>query len=108
MVKFREKRKKRQSRISLAIDYVFDQVYEFFEGILGTKAPFWITSYVVNLFIVILLANLLGLALDILIYPIPAREHYIQSPTVDIHFTLALAIVSVIITLIVEIKVRGI
>jgi len=57
---------------------------------------------------VILLANLLGLALDILIYPFPAREHYIQSPTVDIHFTLALAIVSVIVTLIIEVKVRGI
>ena len=56
----------------------------------------------------ILLANLLGLALDILIYPFPAREHYIQSPTVDIHFTLALAIVSVIVTLIIEVKVRGI
>ena len=90
------------------IDYTFDQVYEFFEGILWPKTPFRISSYVVNLFIVILLANLLGLALDIFIYPFPAREHYIQSPTLDVHFTLALAIVSVMVTLIIEMKAKGI
>jgi F0F1-type ATP synthase membrane subunit a len=82
-------------------------VYNFFEDILGEKAPFRIKSYLTNLFLVILIANLLGLLLDILISPFPGLEHSIQSPTGDISFTLALAICSILIVLIGEAKTKG-
>jgi F0F1-type ATP synthase membrane subunit a len=92
----------------VAVDYLLEKVYSFFEDILGEKAPFRIKSYLTNLFLVILIANLLGLVLDILISPFPLLDHYIQSPTGDISFTLALAICSILIVLVVEAKTKGI
>jgi F0F1-type ATP synthase membrane subunit a len=67
----------------------------------------WIKSYVLNLFIVIILANLLGLILDIIIYPFPGLGQYLQSPTGNVYFTGALAGVSMLIVLIVEAKSKG-
>jgi F-type H+-transporting ATPase subunit a len=99
---------RKQRNFSITVDYFIETVYNFFSDILGDATPFRIKSYITNLFIVILLANMLGLLLDIVIYSFPAREQYIQSPTMDIHFTLALAIISVIITLIIEVKHKGI
>lgn len=60
----------------------------------------------VNLFIVILFANIVGLFIDILIFPFPALEQVIQSPTTDITFTLALAIVSVLLLIVLEWRVK--
>jgi F0F1-type ATP synthase membrane subunit a len=101
------KRGKGQKRFSLTVDYLLENVYNFFEDILGEKAPFRIKSYLTNLFLVILIANLLGLFVDILIAPFPILEHYIQNPTGNLSFTLALAICSIIIVLIVEAKTKG-
>ena len=50
----------------------------------------------------------MGLLLDIFSYPFPVLGQYIQSPTLDIHFTLSLAVISVVITLVIEIKLKGI
>lgn len=106
-VKLREKKGKKQTRFSLAIDYMMESVYGFFEDILWEKAPFRIKSYVTNLFVVILLANILWLILDIIVYPFPWMEYYIQAPTGDLTFTLALAIVSIVLVLVVEAKTKG-
>ncbi|MDR2189716.1 MAG: F0F1 ATP synthase subunit A [Candidatus Peribacteria bacterium] len=108
IVSIRAKRGKSQKSFSLTIDYLMETVYNFFEDILGEKAPFWIKSYITNLFLIILIANLLGLALDILLSPFPFLEQYIQSPTGDISFTLALAIGSVGVLLVIEAKTKGI
>ena len=83
---------------------LIEKVYDFFEEVVGADAPFRIRSYVINLFLIILIANLLGLAIDILITPFPNLSTLIASPTGNLNFTLALAICSVIITLIIEIK----
>jgi F0F1-type ATP synthase membrane subunit a len=89
------------------MEYLLESVYNFFEDILGEKAPFRIKSYLTNLFLVILIANLLGLLLDILVSPFPSLGQYVQNPTGDLSFTLALAIVSILIVLIVEAKTKG-
>ena len=107
LVNVRLKRGKGQKRISTVIDYLVESAYNFFEDILWSNAPFWIKSYVTNLFLIILIANILGLGLDILISCFPILEHYIQSPTNDLSFTLALAVISIIIVLIVEVKTKG-
>jgi F0F1-type ATP synthase membrane subunit a len=57
---------------------------------------------------VICIANLIGLLLDILLSPFPFLRQYIQGPTGDISFTLALAIGSVCIILMVEAKTKGV
>jgi len=108
ITKLKEQKGKKQTKFSLTIDYLIESVYGFFENVLWEKAPFWVKSYVTGLFLVILLANLLGLVLDIVIYPFPGLEYYIQSPTGDITFTLALAMVSIVLVLIVEAKTKGI
>ncbi|MDR0370126.1 MAG: hypothetical protein LBH96_06665 [Candidatus Peribacteria bacterium] len=46
--------------------------------------------------------------MDIMIYPFPEMEKYIQAPTGDLTFTFALAIVSILLVLIVEAKTKGI
>jgi F-type H+-transporting ATPase subunit a len=66
-----------------------------------------VKSYIINLFLVILIANLLGLVLDILSVPFPLLELYLKNPTGDISFTLALAICSMFIVLLVEAKTKG-
>jgi F0F1-type ATP synthase membrane subunit a len=98
---------KPQRKFSVTVEYLVESIYNFFEQILGEKAPFWIKSYVTNLFLVILIANFIGLSLDILISPFPLLAHYIQNPTGDISFTLALAVCSIFIVLLVEAKTKG-
>jgi F0F1-type ATP synthase membrane subunit a len=107
IVSIRAKRGKSQRRFSLTIDYLVENVYNFFEEILGERAPFRVKSYITNLFLVILIANLIGVILDILISPFPVLATYIKSPTSDISFTLALAIVSVVMVLVVEATTKG-
>jgi F0F1-type ATP synthase membrane subunit a len=63
---------------------------------------------VTNLFLIILIANVLGLVLDILVSPFPSLEASIQNPTSDITFTGALAGVSMLIVLFVEAKTKGV
>jgi F-type H+-transporting ATPase subunit a len=100
-------KKKPQRKFAVLVEYLVESIYNFFEEILGEKAPFWIKSYVTNLFLIILIANVIGLLLDILISPFPVLEQYIQNPTGDISFTLALAVCSIFIVLRVEAKTKG-
>ncbi len=98
------KQREKRNQIEIFTEMLIEKVYDFFEEVVGADAPFRIRSYVINLFLIILIANLLGLAIDILITPFPNLSTLIASPTGNLNFTLALAICSVIITLIIEIK----
>jgi F0F1-type ATP synthase membrane subunit a len=108
VVDIRMKKGKSQKSFSLMVDYLIENVYNFFSDILGETAPFWIKSYITNLFLIILIANFIGLFLDILISPFPFLGQYIQSPTGDISFTLALAVCSMFVVLFVEGKTKGV
>jgi F-type H+-transporting ATPase subunit a len=103
----RTKKGKSQKKFSIRIEYFVESMYTFFEEILGEKAPFRVKSYITNLFLVILIANLLGLVLDILSAPFPLLEQYLKNPTGDISFTLALAVCSILMVLLVEAKTKG-
>lgn len=103
----RTKRGKSQKKFAISMEYFIESMYSFFEEILWEKAPFRVKSYIINLFLVILIANLLGLVLDILSVPFPLLELYLKNPTGDISFTLALAICSMFIVLLVEAKTKG-
>lgn len=96
-----------QTNITYFLDFVFEKIYSFFEEALGEDSPIWIKSYVINLFLVILVANILGLIIDIWLSAFPNLSSHISSPTSDLHFTLALAICSVFIILLVEFKTKG-
>jgi len=90
-----------------AIEMFFDTMYEFFEEILGEKESKAVKIYVVTLFFVILLANLLSYSIDLIrvaFVDVNAILSYIYIPTTDFNFNIALAVVSVVLMLILQIK----
>lgn len=96
-----------QSKSSLLLELWIEKIYDFFDEILWDKVPFWVKSYVLNLFLVILLANLFGMILDIFILPFPFFADKIASPTSDIYFTFVLATTSIILSIFIQIKSQG-
>ncbi|MDD3303106.1 MAG: F0F1 ATP synthase subunit A [Candidatus Gracilibacteria bacterium] len=99
----------KNQKISILISLLYEKVYLFYDGILGDDERRWVKTYVVILFFVILIANLMGIVLEF-ISPIFGfdeegnflLEHYITNPTVNLNFTLAMAIISVIFLLLIQ------
>ena len=96
------------SKIAFVYEYLYEVVYNFYESITW-KGSVAITSYVVSLFFVIFLANILGTVSDFIapIFWVNAQWVFHLSeifliPSADIHFNLALASMSVLILLIVQ------
>lgn len=108
MVSIKQKKGKGQKTFSTIVEALVEMVYNFFDEILGDKAPVRIKSYVVNLFLIILIANMIGLFIDIIGFPFPFFADHVQNPASNIHFTLTLAIASVLLMLFVEIKMKGV
>ncbi|MFK7779940.1 MAG: F0F1 ATP synthase subunit A [Candidatus Gracilibacteria bacterium] len=86
----------------------FEKAYEFFEEILGKGEKKWIKLYIVTMFFVIVISNLLGVFLEFLA-PVfgHGMEVIIKIPTADINFNIAMAIIGVIIVIIEQFKALG-
>jgi F0F1-type ATP synthase membrane subunit a len=85
-------------------------MYEFFEEILGKTQKEVYKVYVVSLFFVVLLSNLLSYILDlvrVMFTDIEALPEFIVIPTTNFNFNLALALVSIIIMLYVQFRRAG-
>ena len=103
-----------KSKISFLYEYLYESIYDFYESITGRGNAAWIKTYVVSLFFVIFIANILGIAGDF-IAPIfwvnAAGNFYLTEifiiPSADIHFNLALAVLSVLILLVVQFQGLG-
>lgn len=96
-------------RISILIELFYEKVYLFYESILGDSEEKWIKMYVVVLFFVILLSNLLWVLLEFIapIFWVDEKgeflmEHYITNPTLNLNFTLALSITSIFMLLFIQ------
>ncbi|HMS91220.1 MAG TPA: F0F1 ATP synthase subunit A, partial [Candidatus Absconditabacterales bacterium] len=90
----------RKTKFGIAFSLLFESMYEFFEEILGKQQRKTFKMYVVTLFFVILISNLLSYTIDlirIVFMDIEALPKYIVIPTTDFNFNLALALVSIII-----------
>lgn len=99
-----------KSNFSLWFQMGYEYMYEFFEEILGKKQKEVIKTYVVSLFFVILLSNLLSYFLDlvrIIFTDIEWLSKYIIIPTTDFNFNLALATVSIVIMLYIQFRRTG-
>lgn len=86
-------------------------MYEFFEEILGKAQKKTFKIYVVTLFFVILISNILSYTIDlirVMFMDIEALPRYIVIPTTDFNFNLALAAVSIIIMLYIQLHRAGI
>lgn len=94
-----------QSKISITLELIFEKGYIFFEEIVGKESK-KILPYIVSLFFLLLIINLLGVVSDF-IAPIlgfsPEWEfvlsQYFQTPSADLSFNLAVALVSMILLL---------
>jgi F0F1-type ATP synthase membrane subunit a len=95
------------SAFATLMDVITEKVYDFFEEIIGKKASSTVKIYVVTLFFIIIISNLLGLVIDFVKLPFPIVEELFAIPTGNINFNLALSIVSIIIVLIIQRKSLG-
>lgn len=97
-----------KSGFSILFDLFFEKSYEFFEEILGLEEKKWIKIYIIILFFVILISNLLGVFLEFLT-PIFGHhmEEFIKIPTADVNFNIAMAIIWVIIVILEQFKALG-
>jgi len=97
----------RNTKAGITVTLLFDSMYEFFEEILGKNEKRSIKIYIVTLFFIILVANVLWYTLDLLrvmFTDIEAIFAYIQIPTTSFNFNLALALVSIVLMLILQFK----
>lgn len=93
------------SWFSILFDYFFEKMYDFFEDILWNEEKKWIKTYVVILFFVILISNLLWVFLEILVpvfwniadTDVSLLKKYIDIPTADINFNIAMALIWLLI-----------
>ena len=97
----------RNTKAWITLELFFEKMYEFFEEILGVKESRPVKIYVITLFFVILIANLLSYTIDlvrVIFVDVDAILWYIQIPTTDFNFNIALALISIILMLAIQIK----
>lgn len=99
--------KGRKTKAWIMIEMAFETMYEFFEEILWEKESRVIKIYIITLFFAILIANLLAYIIDlirVIFVDVDAILTYIQIPTTDFNFNIALAVVSILLMLVIQIK----
>lgn len=100
----------KKTKVGISFALLFEEMYKFFEEILGEAQKKSIKIYVVSLFFVILTSNLLSYIIDlirIVFVDIDSITRYITIPTTDFNFNLALAIVSIMIMLYIQFRRTG-
>lgn len=97
------------SNISTIMELIYEKVFKFYENILWQEEKKWIKIYIVVLFFIILIANLMWIWLEFIapIFWVDGEEefvlsHFIKNPTWDLNFTLALSITSIIMLLVIQ------
>jgi F0F1-type ATP synthase membrane subunit a len=100
----------RAGRFGTLFELLVEKVYEFFEEILEETGKRWTKIYVVTLFFVILISNLSSWVLDVIrvvFLDTEAIFQYIQIPTTSFEFNIAMALVSIALFLIVQVRYLG-
>lgn len=97
------RKKNKYSKFVIGFDLMYEKITSFFDDILWENTKPWIKSYVATVFFVIFFSNMLALALDFFILPLPeAAHHLIKAPTTSLAYTLAMAICSVLVILVTQ------
>ncbi len=95
------------SSFALLFSMLYEWIWDFFENILWKGEKLWIKHYVVSLFFIILISNLLGVFNDIIRFFFPWILRNITAPTGEFEFNIGLALIAVIITLMLQFKNLG-
>lgn len=103
-----------KSSLALLFDALYEKMHDFFQDILWKEIQTWVLKYVLTLFSVILFSNLMSAVLSVLspFFGMNTEwefylEHYITVPSADIHFNLAMAIMSMCVIIYVQLKAYG-
>ncbi|MCS6982821.1 MAG: F0F1 ATP synthase subunit A [Candidatus Absconditabacterales bacterium] len=99
--------KKKDSDFGQVLRLIFEGIWGFFEDILGHQRSHWIKVYVVSLFFIILLSNLFGLFGDVIRFVFPQYLRRVTAPTSEFESTIAMALISILITFYVQMKAVG-
>lgn len=102
------------SKIVFLADYSYEWVYNFYESILWQNNAGWIKTYIVSLFFIILITNIFWVISDFIapIFGVNGEWKFylseiFQIPSSDLHFNLALAILSVGVLLVTQFQSIG-
>lgn len=103
-----------KSIFSILFDMLFEVVAKFYGDILGEQASHRIKTYIVTLFFVIFIANILGVLIDFIapVFWITSSwdfhlAQYIILPTADMQFNISLAIFSTILLIYIQFRSLG-
>ena len=97
----------KKSKFSILFEYIVEEIYKFFEEILGTWWQAFVKNYIVTLFFIILLSNLSSWILDrirMMFVDIEWLSSMITIPTTSFEFNIWLAVVGVALTLYLQFK----
>ena len=97
-----------KSWIMIMMELTFEAAYDFFEEILWKEEKKWVKMYIVLVFFIILISNLLWVFLEFLL-PIfgDSLHHAITIPSADINFNIAMAVVWVVIVILEQFRALG-
>jgi F0F1-type ATP synthase membrane subunit a len=94
-------------RFILLFELLFEKIYWFFDEIIWENQKFWVKSFVIWIFFVILFSNLLWTTVDFLDTMFPWLDKYITAPTTDVNFNIAMALIAVGLILFVQFRKLG-
>lgn len=94
-------------RFILLFELLFEKIYWFFDEIIWENQKFWVKSFVIWIFFVILFSNLLWTVVDFLNTMFPWLDKYIIAPTTDVNFNIAMALIAVGLILFVQFRKLG-
>ena len=94
-------------RFILLFELLFEKIYWFFDEIIWENQKFWVKSFVIWIFFVILFSNLLWTIVDFLNTMFPWLDKYIIAPTTDVNFNIAMALIAVGLILYVQFRKLG-
>jgi len=94
-------------RFILLFELWFEKIYGFFDEIMGEWQKFWVKSFVIGIFFVILFSNLMGSIIDFLNAMFPWVENYVSAPTTDANFNVWMALIAVGLVLYLQLRKLG-
>lgn len=92
----------------LLFELMFEKIYDFFIEIIGEGQKYWVKSFVIGMFFVILFSNLMGTAIDAIAISVPQLSEWIAAPTTDANFNIAMAVLSVLLVLYLQMRHLGV
>lgn len=92
----------------LLFELMFEKIYDFFIEIIGEGQKYWVKSFVIGMFFVILFSNLMGTAIDAIAISVPQLSEWIAAPTTDANFNIAMAVISVLLVLYLQMRHLGV